>query len=242
MSAGIRPQQVKGAAIYDLREQQASWTKVGSCAAPQQRQHLTVISCTLPAKVPLSRISFEVPTDKVNFRRGVSVEGQNVGRSENQSGFQVGGGDISRVRVNRGGTLVTAENLFINISGSYSQIRINVDNGDNPALPLNAVQALALERRIYFDPHGKSTLRLYYGDPELSSPIYDYARFFHLDPYPAPAELGPGTHNQQYAGRPDERPWSERHTAILWSAMIAAVLVLAVLALRGLRADSAYPK
>jgi hypothetical protein len=242
MSAGIRPQQVKGAAIYDLREQQASWTKVGSCAAPQQRQHLTVISCTLPAKVPLSRISFEVPTDKVNFRRGVSVEGQNIGRSENQSGLQVGGGDISRVRVNRGGTLVTAENLFINISGSYSQITINVDNGDNPPLPFNAVQALALERRIYFDPHGKSSLRLYYGDPKLSSPIYDYARFFHLDPYPAPAELGPGTHNEQYAGRPDERPWSERHTAILWSAMIAAVLVLAVLALRGLRADSAHPK
>jgi hypothetical protein len=71
----------------------------------------------------------------------------------------------------------------------------------------------------------------------LLAPIYDYARFFHVDPAAAQAALGPGAHNDQFAGRPDERPWSERHTVILWSAMIVAVLALAVLALRGLRTD-----
>src|SRR5579859_4270536 len=45
LSAGIRPEQVKGATIYDLREQQAAWTKAGSCPTPQQKQHLTVIRC-----------------------------------------------------------------------------------------------------------------------------------------------------------------------------------------------------
>jgi len=34
LSPGILPQQVKGATIANLREQQASWTKAGSCAAP----------------------------------------------------------------------------------------------------------------------------------------------------------------------------------------------------------------
>jgi hypothetical protein len=139
--------------------------------------------------------------------------------------------------VNRAGTLVTNEDLAVNVSGNYSQLTIHIDNGDNPPLPIAAVQPLTLERRVYFEPNHRSTLQLYYGDAMLLAPIYDYARFFHVDPSAAQATLGPGAHNDQFAGRPDERPWSERHTVILWSAMILAVLVLAALALRGLRSD-----
>jgi hypothetical protein len=234
LSAGIVPQQVKAAAIFNRREQQASWTKVGSCAAPQARQRSTVITCTLPAKVPLNRIEFKIPSEQVNFRRSVSIE--------DAAGSQVSSGEISRVRVSRGGTLVTHEDLAINLSGSYGQITINIDNGDNPPLSLSSVQPLTLERRIYFDPAGKSELRLYYGDPGLTAPIYDYARFLHVDASAAQAQLGPGMHNAEYTGRPDERPWSERHGAVLWSAMIAAVLILSVLALRGLRAGTGQPR
>jgi hypothetical protein len=234
LSAGILPQQVKAATIFNRREQQASWTKVGSCAAPQARQRSTVITCTLPAKVPLNRIEFKIPSEQVNFRRSVSIE--------DAAGSQVSSGEISRVRVSRGGTLVTHEDLAINLSGSYGQITINIDNGDNPPLSLSSVQPLTLERRIYFDPAGKSELRLYYGDPGLTAPIYDYARFLHVDASAAQAQLGPGMHNAEYTGRPDERPWSERHGAVLWSAMIAAVLILSVLALRGLRAGTGQPR
>jgi hypothetical protein len=234
LSAGIVPQQVKAAAIFNRREQQASWTKVGSCAAPQARQHLTVITCTLPPKVPVSRIEFKIPSEQVNFRRSVSIE--------DAAGSQVSSGEISRVRVSRGGTLVTHEDLAINLSGSYGQITINIDNGDNPPLTLSSVQPLTLERRIYFDPAGKSELRLYYGDPGLTAPIYDYARFLHVDASAAQAQLGPGMHNAEYTGRPDERPWSERHGAVLWSAMIAAVLILFVLALRGLNSGTGQPR
>jgi hypothetical protein len=234
LSAGIVPQQVKAAAIFNRREQQASWTKVGSCAAPQARQRSTVITCTLPAKVPLNRIEFKIPSEQVNFRRSVSIE--------DAAGSQVSSGEISRVRVSRGGTLVTHEDLAINLSGSYGQITINIDNGDNPPLTLSSVQPLTLERRIYFDPAGKSELRLYYGDPGLTAPIYDYARFLHVDASAAQAQLGPGMHNAEYTGRPDERPWSERHSAVLWSAMIAAVLILFVLALRGLKSGTGQPR
>ncbi len=233
LSPGIRPEQVKGAAIFNLREQQASWTKVGSCVTLQPKQHLTVISCTLPPKVPLSRISFQIPAEHVNFRRTLSIE--------DPAGVQVASGEISRVRVNRAGTQVTNENLSVNISGNYSQITVNVDNADNPPLAITATQPLSLECRVYFDPQSRSSLRLYYGDQKLSSPIYDYARFFHLDSSATQAQLGPGTHNDQYVGRPDERPWSERHTALLWSAMILAVLVLAGLALRGLKTGGTPP-
>jgi len=231
LSAGIHPQDVKGATIYNLREQQASWTKVGSCDAPQQKPHLTVIVCEVPERVPLSRISLQVAPAQVNFRRTVSIE--------DAKGQQIASGEISRVRVNRAGTLVTAEELAVNLSGNTGQITVNIDNGDNPSLAIGGAQLLALERRIYFDPQGKTAFRLYYGDEKLEAPVYDYARFFHLDVSAAQAQLGPGAHNAQYAGRPDERPWSDRHSAVLWTAMLVAVCALAALALRGLRGQNA---
>jgi hypothetical protein len=172
----------------------------------------------------------------VNFRRSVTVE--------DAKGAQFGSGEISRVRVNRAGTLVTNEELAVNVFGSNSDagsghLVITIDNGDNPPLTILAADPLTLERRVYFEPQGKTALHLYYGDEKLYAPVYDYARFFHLDASPAEAQLGPGAHNAQYTGRPDDRPWSERHMGVLWAAMILAVLALGVLALRGLRTEQA---
>ena len=233
LSAGVRPEQVKGAAIYNLHEQKASWTKVGSCAAPQAKQRQTLIPCTVPSKVPLNRILLQIAPAQVNFRRTVSVE--------DAKGAQVASGEISRVRVNRAGTLVTDEDLAVNvgmtIADGSDHLTLVVDNGDNPPLAILSAQPLSLERRIYFDPQGKTTLSLYYGDEKLSPPVYDYARFFHMDASPAEAQLDSGAHNAQYTGRPDDRPWSERHTVILWGAMILAVLMLGILALRGMRTE-----
>ena len=226
LSPGISAQQVKGAAIFNLREQQARWVKVGSCAAPQQKQRLTVISCTVPPRVPLNRISLQVAPALVNFRRIVSLE--------DDKEMQFASGEISRVRINRAGTLVVNEELSVATSGGPGQFTIAIDNGDNPPLNLSGAELLSIERRVYFDPQGKSTLRLYYGDEKLPSPVYDYARFFHPESSAVQAQLSPGAHNTEYAGRPDERPWSERHPGVLWSVMLLAVVVLAALALRGL--------
>jgi hypothetical protein len=231
LTPGIRPDQVKGASISNVHEQQASWTKVGSCGQPQQQQHLTVIRCTLPARVPISRITFQLAPSNVNFRRTVTVEGA--------QDWQPASGEITRVRVNRAGTLVTNEELAMNVSGNSGQITIFVDNGDNPPLTIMSVQPLSIERRVYFDPQGKAALRLFYGDLLLAAPVYDYARFFHVEALPAQAQLGPGTANNQYTGRPDQRPWTERHPAVLWTAMLLAVIALASLALRGLRTHPA---
>ena len=230
LSPGIRPQEVKGAIIYNLHEQRASWTKAGSCNTPQQKPHVTTIVCNVAEKAPLSRFAFHVAPEQVNFRRAVGVE--------DAKGVQIAAGEISRVRVNRAGTLVTAEELSVNVLGSSGPITLSIDNGDNPPLAITTAEPLAFEQRVYFAPEGKNALHLYYGDAELSAPVYDYARFFHLDTAPMQAQLGAGSHNPQYGGRPDYRPWSERHTVILWTAMLLVVLALAVLAFRGLRGAS----
>ena len=228
LSPGIRPQQIKGATVSNVHEKQAGWTNVGSCAPPEQKPRSTVITCDLPDKVPLNRILFRVASTQVNFRRAVNIA--------DAKAPQVGSGDISRVRIDRAGMLVTSEDLAVSIFAKPTgSLTITVDNGDNPPLQLTSVQPLSVERRVYFDPQGKTTLKLYYGDEKLSAPVYDYARFFHLDESAAPASLGPGAHNDAYTARPDERPWSDRHPALLWAAMLLAVAALAAVAIRGLK-------
>jgi len=231
LGAGIRPQQVKGATLYNLREQKAHWTITGSCTAPVQKQHLTVITCTILRGPPVERILLQVPPDQVNFHRTVSVE--------DGKGHQMFGGEVSRVRINRAGVLVTDEDLSLKIMVGSDHYSLTIDNGDNLPLANITAEPQAFERRVYFDPQGKTALQLYYGDEKLSAPEYDYARFFHLDASPAQAQLGLGSRNAEYSGRPDDRPWSDRHAVILWAAMLLTVVVLAALALQGLRSQKA---
>jgi hypothetical protein len=178
--------------------------------------------------MPIDRVEFDVPASRVNFRRQLSVA--------NERGAPIATGSISRIRMNRAGTTAISEDLVVNIFGDYtSKLTITVDNGDDPPIPFEKVQPQSLERRLYFEPQGKTSLKLYYGDEKLTSPVYDYAKFFREDPSVTQAQLAPETSNPAYKGRPDDRPWSERHRAVLWAAMLIAVAVLAVLAIRGLR-------
>jgi hypothetical protein len=227
-SSGIRPEQIKGASVYNLQDKKAAWTNAGSCQLSAQTPRQTQLTCTTPVKMPLDRILFQVAPGQVNFRRPVAVT--------DSKGRQVATGDISRIRIHRGGTAVVSENLSVTIPGICSgRLTITVDNGDDPPLAFPNVQPLSIERRLYFDLKGSSSLKLYYGDDKLSAPTFDYAKFFREDPAAAQAQLGPGAHNPAYTGRPDVRPWSERHQIVLWVAMLLAVAVLALLALRGFR-------
>jgi hypothetical protein len=94
-----------------------------------------------------------------------------------------------------------------------------------------------IERRVYFQPNGVAHLTAYYGDEKLGAPVYDYAKLFQgaSEAQAAPAQLGPGQHNAAYTGRPDERPWTDRHPEVLWAAMILAVAGFGFIAMRSLR-------
>jgi hypothetical protein len=228
LARGIAPKEVQSAIIGYVQERKAFWTDAGSCGAANQEKRQTVIACEVPPSVPVDRILFVVPEGRVNFRRLVSVA--------NEKGAQVGASLISRVRMNRAGTSVVTDDLAVTVFGDFSgRLTVAVENGDDPPLTFDRVQPQSLERRVYFEPQGKTKLKLYYSDEKLTSPVYDYAKFFREDPNAALSQLSPETANPEYAGRPDDRPWSERHKSLLWVAMLAAVVVLAWLAVRGLK-------
>lgn len=228
LAPGIRPDQVKAAYLSSFSETKAAWTSAGQChpGVPQQKQ--TVYQCNTSTGMPLERVSFSVPASAVNFNRTVILS--------DEHGNELQRGAISRVRMNRGGQSVTSEDLDIDLYPRGGMpINVIIENGDDPPLPIQSVSLSSIERRLYFDPKGKSSLQLYYGDPKLEAPSYDYAKFFQQSADATAAQLGPAQANPQFAGRPDDRPWSERHAFVLWAATLVAVVVLGALAIKGLK-------
>jgi hypothetical protein len=79
-------------------------------------------------------------------------------------------------------------------------------------------------------------LALYYGDPGLPAPVYDYERLFVAAEKPLGAELGGEVLNPGFRPPPaEERPFTERHPEVLWIALIAVICALGVVALKSSR-------
>ena len=232
LSPGILPIQIKHAFVSSFLETNAAWSPAGECKPVSVAPKETVFECSLFGGVPLDRLAFDVPATTVNFNRTVAISERDGNEMERSS--------ISRVRLNRAGQSVVSEDLTLELYGRPgNSVKVAIQNGDDKPLPIEHVRALSFERRIYFDPNGKASLQLFYGDAKLDAPAYDYAKFFQQSPSAVIAQLGPSEANPQFTGRPDERPWSERHQGILWAAMVAAVALLGALAVRGMKASSA---
>lgn len=228
LAPGIAPSQVKIAFVSDVAETKTVWTDAGTCTPVPGAPKQSAFACTLSDGVPLERITFELSENAVNFNRTVVVS--------DEKGNEVGRGTIRRVRISRAGQLVVSESLAVDLNlRSANRITVAIENGDDAPLPVAQVHLLSVERRIYFDPKGKSALELYYGDAKLEAPSYDYGKFFQPSPDVAVAQAAPGAANSQFTGRPDDRPWSERHSGVMWAAMVIAVVLLGGLALRGLK-------
>ena len=231
LAPGLSPSQIKSAYVSNFSETKAAWSQAGNCTPASGDPKQSVFACALSAGMPVERLTFDLAVNAVNFNRTVVVS--------DEKGNELERGSISRVRMNRAGQIVISEELAIDLyHHRKQQIRITIENGDDAPLPVQQLRPLSIERRVYFDPHGKSTLQLYYGDSKLGAPSFDYGKFFQPSPDVGVAQLGPAEANPRFKGRPDDRPWSERHNGILWIAMLVAVAVLGGLSLRGLTSRS----
>ena len=94
------------------------------------------------------------------------------------------------------------------------------------------------ERRIYFDFDAGGRPWVYCGDEKLSAPEYDYAKLFQKDARVEPIALDPEVNNAAYVPRPDDRPWSDQHPALLWVAILAAVVILGAVAMHSLKTSA----
>jgi hypothetical protein len=226
----VKPQQVNGAKVAMQQERRASWTTVPfSNASPTDSSRDTIRVLQTSPRVPVERVEFVIAPSAVNFRREVDVR--------NENGNIIANGTITRIRIRRGKTAVEKDSMTVDIpSGTLSKrYEVTVHNGDDRPLPIQDIRLLSIQRRVYFNAPSDPALKLYYGDPKLTAPTYDYAKLFHREDAAVPATLGSGQHNPAYTGRPDDRPWTERHGWLLWAALIIAVLGLGAVAIRNVR-------
>ncbi len=241
----LRPEQVLGAWVALTSRQKARWSDLATLEPKiWQQAGKTVVQWRELTKAPVERLRFVIDPAQTNFRRHVTIYEIHASDSERTQGMSellIADADIGRIRLEREGKFIESDSTEVDLNRSAEAFRVEIDNGDDAPLKLQAVQPLTHERRIYFEPGAAGTagVRLYYGDEALGAPVYDYAKLFRADPDADAATLGPGMANPEYKGRPDRRPWTERHIWVLWVALVASVLGLGAVALRGLRANVA---
>jgi hypothetical protein len=253
----VQPVKVTGAQIPPSRESQTLYTTIGTTSTPTTgaNPRETRFTLPLPLRVPVERVSFDIPsTYHGNFSRDIEVDaileepvryGEAATRRLNEPGVETVYGTISRVHSTQGGHRIDLQQLSIPaILGSNLQspatVSVVIKNGDDQPIPITAVRLEMRQRQICFAPPSLlddiANLALYYGDPTLQPPIYDYARLFASSATATPATLGPELPNPAYHPPAAEaRPFTERHPEVLWIALIAAILALGLVAFRSSR-------
>ena len=224
----VKPSDVESAAAGITRAQKAVWRDLRAEPKQTQQGKDTILNFSLPGSVPVERVNLSIDPAQQNFLRGVEIQGD--------SGQWFGAGEISRVHMQRNGQKIDTERTSIDLRGStQGALKVIIHNGDDVPLKITAVRLQQYERRIYFDADSGAQPKLYYGDAKLEAPVYDYAKLFQKDANAGQISFAAEEVNAAYTGRPDDRPWSERHPAMLWAAIIAAVLIMGSIALRSMK-------
>jgi Protein of unknown function (DUF3999) len=229
IDGAVQPADVQGATAGIERSQLAVWRDLSGEAKQTQEGKDTILTFTVPENVPVERVTLTLDPAQGNFQREIEMQ--------SDRGSTIGTGEIARVHLQRNGGRIDLErtNFLLNAT-SRGRLRAVIHNGDDAPLKITGASLQQYQRRIYFDCDAAASLQLYYGDSKLDAPVYDYAKLFQSDASAAQIPLGAEEANSLFTGRPDDRPWSERHPSVMWIAILAAVAVLGAIALRSIKA------
>lgn len=214
--------------LYEVTTPEERFPVAALAPAPSANPQESVWRADLPSALPVNEVRFE--TDEAEFSRSVTVESGDGG--ENWS--NAGAGEIYRFHHDD----VLREWLRVGFAGSWSSHwRVRVANGSNAPLSGAQLTLYLAPRSLVFRSARNRQYLLLYGQSEAKPPQYDLERTIRVQEFqkfPA-ATLGAEQINTDYE---DPRPWSERHPAVLWIAVIIAAGLLGFAALRSLRASS----
>jgi hypothetical protein len=228
VDSAVKPSDVKNGTAGATRAQKAVWRDVTGTSSLQQHGKETVITFDVPANTPVERLTLDIDPTQSNFCRQIQIRGN---KDE-----PYGSDQISRIHMLRNGQKVDVERTSIELCGNCQRpLKAVIQNGDDPPLKITGAHLQQWERRIYFDSDAGERPWVYYGDEKLGAPEYDYAKLFQKDARVEPVALDPEVNNAAYVPRPDDRPWSDQHPALLWVAILAAVVILGAVAARSLK-------
>jgi hypothetical protein len=233
-----------------LPASQPKYETIAETTRVKQDGKSSVLEFIVPAYVPVDRIAFTPGAQPALFSRDVSITVEPVDKSPavDRSPSRlttVSAGDILRVHSIRNGQRLDEERLTVEAPwvdySTQTKWTISIDNENDAPLQMKSVQLQMLERNLCFEADGNGSYELFYGDAALEAPSYDYAKLFALQANASRITAGPEQANPAYQPRPDSRPFTEKHPALLWIAMAAVIALLGAIALRSARPVTRTP-
>ena len=246
----LSPESFTGFSVDRLTASQPKYVAVAESASVKQDGQSSVLEFTVPAHVPVDRIAFTPGAKPALFSRDVSVmvkpvdESPAVDRSKSRD-TTISAGDILRVHSIQNGQRLDEERLAIDAPwvdfSTPTKWTISIDNENDAPLQLKSVQLQMVERSLCYEAEGNSSYVLYYGDSALEAPIYDYAKLFAPQANASRMAAPPEQPNPAYQPRPDSRPFTEKHPALLWVALAVVIALLGAVAVKSAK-PAATPK
>ena len=241
----IVPDNITGVTIARVPASEPKYQPVASSGQATQKNRESVFAVTVPAHVPVDRVLFSPGPEPAIFSRDVSVsvvpvleQSATDDAAEPRQPVSASG-TLLRLHTTEDGRRIDEERLAIDAPridfDTPTRWTISIQNGDDAPLPMGPVQLQMLQRELCFASAATAHYTLFYGDPALTAPMYDYAALFTPQPDAMQVSTGPEQRNPLYQARPDERPFTERHPALLWAALIAVIALLGGIALRSTR-------
>jgi len=242
----IAPDSVNGLSVVRRAATHPKYVMVAESSSVTQKGHSSVIEFSVPANTPVDRVAFATGPAPANFSRDVSVSAvltavpkptDGAGPASPMMNFS---GNLLRVHSTQDGHRIDEEHLSVEAPqadfNAPTKWAVTIDNGDDAPLQIDSVRLQMLERSLCFDAAAGAGYTLYYGDAALAAPRYDYATLFTPQANAAEVQAGPEQPNPTYQPRPDDRPFTEKHPALLWVALVLAVVLLGFIALRSAKA------
>jgi len=248
----LSPHSVTGFSVMGMPGSQPKYQTVAESASVKQDGHSSILEFTVPAHVPVDRFVFTPGAKPAQFSRNVSIRVEAVDESSSADRYQpyhpvTTFGNLMRVHSTQNGQRLDEERLAIDEAiwadfDTPTKWTIHIENGDDAPLKLESVRLEMLERNLCFEAESNGSYLLMYGDSALESPRYDYATLFTLQANTSRILAGPEQPNPAYQPRPDARPFTEKHPALLWIALAAVIALLGLIALRSIKQATPSPK
>ncbi len=243
----LKPDNITGLSVERLPTSQPMYQTVAESGRVTQKGHSSIVEFMVPAHVPVDRIAFTPGAEPALFSREVSIRVASVDPPTSSDGGELDRpvtacGNLIRVHNVEDGHKIDEERLSIDAPQTdfttATNWTVTIENEDDAPLALERVRLQMLVRRLCFEAVPNARYALFYGDAGLTAPHYDYATVSVPQSDASQAAAGPEQANPIYQLRPDERPFTERHPALLWVALIAVVALLGGLALRSVKATA----
>jgi hypothetical protein len=238
ISGPIKPDQLVSLAATAAPPIEPKYLTILTAGQFAREGKTSVARFDLPPNVPVDRIVFSPAALPVNFSRDVEVQGTDIKPEGDSAPVPSTAASASLLRIHRvqDNRRIDEEQLALATPGPAFQFRthwtITIENGDDVPIGFSKVQVQMRERSLCFEVTPGAPYALYYGDGILSAPRYDYAAWFAPQANALVATLGAEQANAAFHERRDTRPFTEKHPALLWIALVGVVLLLGFVALR----------